>query len=118
MAASVREVIGAVGDKLGSAEDLLLVSLSSAGGESSSSSYGLINDWWLYGIRCHTNEYIANELKCLFCELTGCKWLQPPFDPRADQHVLTSLGIMLCVMLAYQMDGFQNLLYLFHISIW
>lgn len=32
--ASVREVITAVADKLGSAEDLLLVSLSSAGGES------------------------------------------------------------------------------------
>lgn len=31
--ASVREVIGAVADKLGSAEDLLLVGLSSAGGE-------------------------------------------------------------------------------------
>uniref|UniRef100_A0A673AMW7 Rap guanine nucleotide exchange factor 4 n=1 Tax=Sphaeramia orbicularis TaxID=375764 RepID=A0A673AMW7_9TELE len=34
VAASVKEVIGAVADKLGSAEDLLLVSLSSAGGES------------------------------------------------------------------------------------
>uniref|UniRef100_A0A671YJ35 Rap guanine nucleotide exchange factor 4 n=1 Tax=Sparus aurata TaxID=8175 RepID=A0A671YJ35_SPAAU len=33
VAASVREVIGAVADKLGSAEDLLLVNLSSAGGE-------------------------------------------------------------------------------------
>uniref|UniRef100_A0A674D7X3 Rap guanine nucleotide exchange factor 4 n=1 Tax=Salmo trutta TaxID=8032 RepID=A0A674D7X3_SALTR len=33
MAASVREVISAVADKLGSAEDLLLVNLSSAGGE-------------------------------------------------------------------------------------
>uniref|UniRef100_A0A672JLR0 Rap guanine nucleotide exchange factor 4 n=1 Tax=Salarias fasciatus TaxID=181472 RepID=A0A672JLR0_SALFA len=33
VAASVREVISAVADKLGSAEDLLLVSLSSAGGE-------------------------------------------------------------------------------------
>uniref|UniRef100_A0A3B4FI91 Rap guanine nucleotide exchange factor 4 n=1 Tax=Pundamilia nyererei TaxID=303518 RepID=A0A3B4FI91_9CICH len=33
VAASVREVIGAVADKLGSAEDLLLVGLSSAGGE-------------------------------------------------------------------------------------
>uniref|UniRef100_A0AAQ4QM67 Rap guanine nucleotide exchange factor 4 n=1 Tax=Gasterosteus aculeatus aculeatus TaxID=481459 RepID=A0AAQ4QM67_GASAC len=31
--ASVREVVGAVADKLGSAEDLLLVGLSSAGGE-------------------------------------------------------------------------------------
>uniref|UniRef100_A0A4W6FWJ2 Rap guanine nucleotide exchange factor 4 n=1 Tax=Lates calcarifer TaxID=8187 RepID=A0A4W6FWJ2_LATCA len=37
VATSVREVIGAVADKLGSAEDLLLVSLSSAGGESSGS---------------------------------------------------------------------------------
>ena len=35
VATSVREVIGAVADKLGSAEDLLLVNLSSAGGESS-----------------------------------------------------------------------------------
>uniref|UniRef100_A0A8C9Z4J3 Rap guanine nucleotide exchange factor 4 n=1 Tax=Sander lucioperca TaxID=283035 RepID=A0A8C9Z4J3_SANLU len=34
VAASVREVIGAVADKLGSAEDLLLVNLSSTGGES------------------------------------------------------------------------------------
>lgn len=67
---------------------------------------------------CHANEYIANELKCLFCELTGCKWLQPPFDPGADKHVLTSLGIMLCAMLAHKMDGFQNPLYLFHISSW
>uniref|UniRef100_A0A8C7LMB4 Rap guanine nucleotide exchange factor 4 n=1 Tax=Oncorhynchus kisutch TaxID=8019 RepID=A0A8C7LMB4_ONCKI len=33
VAASVREVISAVADKLGSAEDLLLVNLSSAGGE-------------------------------------------------------------------------------------
>ena len=33
VSASVREVISAVADKLGSAEDLLLVSLSSAGGE-------------------------------------------------------------------------------------
>lgn len=41
MAASVREVIGAVADKLGSAEDLLLVNLSSAGGESGG-SYMLI----------------------------------------------------------------------------
>lgn len=37
VATSVREVIGAVADKLGSAEDLLLVSLSSAGGEISGS---------------------------------------------------------------------------------
>uniref|UniRef100_A0A8C5N7U9 Rap guanine nucleotide exchange factor 4 n=1 Tax=Gouania willdenowi TaxID=441366 RepID=A0A8C5N7U9_GOUWI len=37
VAASVREVIGAVGDKLGSVDDLLLVNLSSAGGESHSS---------------------------------------------------------------------------------
>uniref|UniRef100_A0A671YND8 Rap guanine nucleotide exchange factor 4 n=1 Tax=Sparus aurata TaxID=8175 RepID=A0A671YND8_SPAAU len=37
VAASVREVIGAVADKLGSAEDLLLVNLSSAGGESGGS---------------------------------------------------------------------------------
>lgn len=36
VAASVREVIGAVADKLGSAEDLILVNLSSAGGEGSS----------------------------------------------------------------------------------
>uniref|UniRef100_A0A8C6PYJ9 Rap guanine nucleotide exchange factor 4 n=1 Tax=Nothobranchius furzeri TaxID=105023 RepID=A0A8C6PYJ9_NOTFU len=36
VAASVREVISAVADKLGSAEDLILVGLSSAGGESSS----------------------------------------------------------------------------------
>ena len=41
VAASVREVIGAVADKLGSAEDLLLVNLSSAGGESGG-SYVLI----------------------------------------------------------------------------
>uniref|UniRef100_A0A8C5GTV4 Rap guanine nucleotide exchange factor (GEF) 4 n=1 Tax=Gouania willdenowi TaxID=441366 RepID=A0A8C5GTV4_GOUWI len=36
VAASVREVIGAVGDKLGSVDDLLLVNLSSAGGEKKS----------------------------------------------------------------------------------
>lgn len=36
VAAPVREVTGAVTDKLGSAEDLLLVNLSSAGGESAS----------------------------------------------------------------------------------
>lgn len=41
VAASVREVIGAVADKLGSVEDLLLVNLSSAGGESAG-SYMLI----------------------------------------------------------------------------
>lgn len=41
VAASVREVISAVADKLGSAEDLLLVNLSSAGGESGH-SYMLI----------------------------------------------------------------------------
>lgn len=35
MATSVREVINAVADKLGSADDLLLVNLSSAGGERS-----------------------------------------------------------------------------------
>lgn len=40
VAASVREVIAAMGDKPGSADDLLLVSLSSAGGESSSSGGG------------------------------------------------------------------------------
>uniref|UniRef100_A0A665WX01 Rap guanine nucleotide exchange factor (GEF) 4 n=1 Tax=Echeneis naucrates TaxID=173247 RepID=A0A665WX01_ECHNA len=38
IAATVREVIDAVADKLGSTEDLLLVHLTSAGGESSSSS--------------------------------------------------------------------------------
>lgn len=36
VAASVREVISAVADKLVSAEDLILVNLSSAGGEGSS----------------------------------------------------------------------------------
>lgn len=41
VAASVREVISAVADKLGSVEDLLLVNLSSAGGERCS-SYMLI----------------------------------------------------------------------------
>lgn len=46
MAASVREVISAVADKLGSAEDLLLVNLSSAGGEKDH-SYTLIKRWWL-----------------------------------------------------------------------
>uniref|UniRef100_A0A674D9S8 Rap guanine nucleotide exchange factor 4 n=1 Tax=Salmo trutta TaxID=8032 RepID=A0A674D9S8_SALTR len=46
MAASVREVISAVADKLGSAEDLLLVNLSSAGGEKGH-SYTLIKRWWL-----------------------------------------------------------------------
>ena len=37
VSASVSEVISAVADKLGSAEDLLLVSLSSAGGENAGS---------------------------------------------------------------------------------
>lgn len=46
VAASVREVISAVADKLGSAEDLLLVNLSSAGGEKDH-SYTLIKRWWL-----------------------------------------------------------------------
>uniref|UniRef100_A0A8C7HZ05 Rap guanine nucleotide exchange factor 4 n=1 Tax=Oncorhynchus kisutch TaxID=8019 RepID=A0A8C7HZ05_ONCKI len=46
MAASVSEVISAVADKLGSAEDLLLVNLSSAGGEKGH-SYTLIKRWWL-----------------------------------------------------------------------
>lgn len=49
--ASVREVVGAVADKLGSAEDLLLVGLSSAGGESGGISSVLIK--WLEVARGH-----------------------------------------------------------------
>lgn len=53
MAASVREVISAVADKLGSAEDLLLVNLSSAGGEKGHSHMLIKRRWTPHSLSTH-----------------------------------------------------------------